>query len=176
MTGPVVTPAVTAPTPPRCIRTGGQTGVDRAATDVAVSLGLPYAGFVPAGGWAEDAPEPPGVLARYGCFEPTESPDPAVRTRRNVEASDAVLILRADAVASPGTDLTVELSRQLGRPCAIVDPRDPRAPAKVAALLDAVRPLDLLVAGPRASEDAGAYDAAARLLTACADALVGRGA
>ena len=46
------------------IISGGQSGVDRAALDAAVALAVPYAGWCPRGGWAEDFPEPPGVLAR----------------------------------------------------------------------------------------------------------------
>ena len=47
------------------IVSGGQTGVDRAALDVAIELGIPYRGWCPKGGWAEDMPNPPGVLALY---------------------------------------------------------------------------------------------------------------
>ena len=36
------------------IVSGGQTGVDRAALDVAIELGIPYRGWCPKGGWAED--------------------------------------------------------------------------------------------------------------------------
>src|SRR5438105_4655074 len=36
------------------IRSGGQTGVDRAALDAAVLTGRPYEGWCPKGGWAED--------------------------------------------------------------------------------------------------------------------------
>ena len=31
---------------------GGQTGVDRAALDIAIELGLEYGGWCPKGGWA----------------------------------------------------------------------------------------------------------------------------
>jgi hypothetical protein len=70
------------------IVSGGQTGVDRAALDVAVALGMPYCGWCPRGGWAEDMPEPPGVLARYPRLEETPSEDPAQRTRWNVRDSE----------------------------------------------------------------------------------------
>jgi len=36
------------------MRSGGQTGVDRAALDAAVLMGRPYEGWCPKGGWAED--------------------------------------------------------------------------------------------------------------------------
>lgn len=40
------------------IVSGGQTGVDRAALDVAIEQGIPYRGWCPKGGWAEDRPSP----------------------------------------------------------------------------------------------------------------------
>ena len=40
------------------IVSGGQTGVDRAALDVAIELGIPYRGWCPKGGWAEDSTKP----------------------------------------------------------------------------------------------------------------------
>ena len=44
------------------IVSGGQTGVDRAALDVAIELGIPYRGWCPKGGWAEDC------LTRLACW------------------------------------------------------------------------------------------------------------
>jgi hypothetical protein len=44
---------------------GGQSGVDRAVLDVAVERGSDYGGWCPKDGWAEDLPEPPGLLAKY---------------------------------------------------------------------------------------------------------------
>lgn len=47
------------------IRTGGQSGVDRAALDFAIEHGIPYCGWCPKGDWAEDYPDPPGLLRDY---------------------------------------------------------------------------------------------------------------
>ena len=44
------------------IRTGGQTGVDRAAMDAAREFGIPLCGWCPKNGWAEDYPSAPGLL------------------------------------------------------------------------------------------------------------------
>ena len=41
------------------IISGGQTGVDRAALDIAIELGIPYSGFCPKGRRAEDGIIPP---------------------------------------------------------------------------------------------------------------------
>ncbi len=43
------------------IVSGGQTGVDRAALDVALELGLPCGGWCPKGRRAEDGPIPEAV-------------------------------------------------------------------------------------------------------------------
>ena len=40
------------------IRTGGQSGVDRATLDFAIEHEIPYCGWCPKGGWAEDCPDP----------------------------------------------------------------------------------------------------------------------
>lgn len=144
------------------IVSGGQSGVDRAALDVAIAHGLPYGGWCPRGGWAEDHPEPPGLLARYPLLRETASTDPAERTRRNVADSDATLVLRAPEVASPGTDLTVATAHELGRPCLVSDGSDAdRVRAWLVGLGDGIV---LNVAGPRESGQPGAYASARALL------------
>lgn len=57
------------------IVSGGQTGADRAALDVAIELAIDYGGWCPAGGWAEDFPEPPGLLAAYPKLAATTEAD-----------------------------------------------------------------------------------------------------
>ena len=101
----------------RAIRSGGQSGVDRAALDFAIEFGVPYGGWVPAGGWAEDFPEPPGLLARYRHLQETASSDPSVRTEWNVRDSDGTLILSmSDSLAlSPGSKWTDEVAQKYNR-------------------------------------------------------------
>ena len=97
---------------------GGQTGVDRAALDTALELGLPYGGWCPPGGWAEDLTEPPGLLARYPRLRATPGSEPAQRTRWNVRDSDATLILVLAGhppAAESGTALTIAVAEELGR-------------------------------------------------------------
>ena len=62
------------------IVSGGQTGVDRAALDVAIDKGVAYGGWCPKGAWAEDLPDPPGLLDRYDRLQQTPLADPAQRT------------------------------------------------------------------------------------------------
>ena len=78
----------------RQIISGGQTGVDRAALDVALDAGLPCGGWCPRGRRAEDGP----IVAQYPLME-TDSPDYQMRTRRNVEDADATLILTLGPLA-----------------------------------------------------------------------------
>ena len=143
------------------IVSGGQTGADRAALDAAIAAGLEYGGWCPFGGWAEDFPRPPGLLAAYPQLHEASSPDPAVRTRLNVRDSDATLVVRRPSVTSPGTDLTVALARDLGRPVLVTAGDVDEAMAWLAGLGAG---LTLNVAGPRESHDPGIYVRTRRLI------------
>jgi len=129
------------------IVSGGQTGVDRAALDVAIELGLPHGGWCPRGRRAEDGPIP----ARYRLQE-TESAAYHVRTERNVIDSDATLVLtRGEPVG--GTALTVRLANQHGRPLLVVDlARQPLDVATVRTWISNSSAGVLNVAGPRESQ------------------------
>lgn len=142
---------------------GGQSGVDRAALDAARHLQLPYGGWCPAGGWAEDMPVPPGLLAHYPNLVPTHSAAPAVRTHRNVHDSDATLVLHPGArCSSPGSSFTVVCARRLGRPFLVARLHKPDTVARWIGALHEVTTLN--VAGPRESEAPGAYGTALDLL------------
>jgi hypothetical protein len=148
----------------RRIVSGGQTGVDRAALEFARRVGIPIGGWCPAGGWAEDLTEPPGVLALFPELRPTPSSDPAERTRWNVRDSDATLVLTREGVTSSGTAQTVEIAEELGRPHLVADVADVDA---VRVWLDGLpTPVVLDVAGPRESEAPGIHAAATALLEA----------
>src|SRR5947209_13063019 len=92
------------------IVSGGQTGVDRAALDVALELGLPCGGWCPRGRRAEDGPLP----ARYPLTETSWEGYPQ-RTRWNVRDSDGTLILTRGQ-PDRGTALTIKLAQRLGKP------------------------------------------------------------
>ncbi|HZP44764.1 MAG TPA: putative molybdenum carrier protein [Candidatus Binataceae bacterium] len=150
------------------IVSGGQSGVDRAALDSAIALGLEYGGWVPKDGWAEDYPDPPGILPRYPRMRPTADADPAERTRLNARDSDATLILLGGRESvSHGTELTIAIAKQLERPLMLVRADDPAAAPRVRAWLQRL-PHDLIlnVAGPRESEAPGIYQSSRRLLEA----------
>ncbi len=142
---------------------GGQTGADRAGIDAAIANGLEYGGWCPSGGWAEDHPTPPGLLASYPHLREAPSADPAVRTALNVRDSHATLIVRDPLVMSPGADLTVETARRLARPCLVTEGDG----VEVSTWLRGLPPaLTLNVAGPRESEQPGVYRTTRRLLDA----------
>lgn len=154
------------------VTSGGQTGPDRAALDVARRLGIPIGGWCPRGGWAEDFPSPPGLLAVYPQLRPTASAAPAERTIRNVRDSHAtVVIWPGRRSGSPGTRLTVATAVALGRPVLVTEGE---AAAELTGFLEGLgRGLTLNVAGPRESEAPGCYDLAARFLVAGLEALRG---
>ena len=137
---------------------GGQTGADRAALDVALTLSLPIGGGCPKGRRAEDGMIPD----RYPLTETPEA-DYDTRTRRNVEDSDGTLILNLGTLDG-GTALTVKLARQMGKPCLMVALEDGIEPTAFQEWLDAHPIAVLNVAGPRESKRPGVYAAACRLL------------
>lgn len=128
------------------IISGGQSGVDRAALDVAIARGIPYGGWCPRDGWAEDLPKAPGVRVRYPLLKETPSAEPAQRTEWNVRDSDASLILvdAAGVAVSGGTALAERCSAQYAKPLLVVDVRAPdaveRATAWLSTLLTAHSP------------------------------------
>lgn len=161
------------------IRSGGQTGVDRAALEAAIAVRLPYAGWCPAGGWAEDLPEPPGLLRLYPMLRETPSSDPAQRTVWNVRDSDATLILVHSAAdpLPPGTLLTVDTAHELGKPCLLV-PFDVLHDADEVAVLIKIGLgafTMLNIAGPRESESPGIQGMAQALLVRVLPLLRGEG-
>ena len=156
------------------IISGGQTGADRAATDFAIAHAIPTGGWVPRGGWAEDFPVAPGLLAVYPGFIATASDDPSERTRRNVESADATLVLVLTAASSPGTAVTRSHAAALGAPISVVDLSSPTADAMLVAFVESLPSgCTLNVAGPRESEQPGIYDAARAILERNAASLVG---
>jgi hypothetical protein len=153
------------------IISGGQTGVDRAALDVAIERGIAYGGWCPKGGWAEDHPNQPGLLARYPSLKETPLPDTAQRTEWNVRDADASLVIvdSRGLPVSKGTTLAVELAARYGKPLLIVDLSVAQAVETAAAWLRAQRAafgpdLALAIGGPRESEARGIYEGARRLV------------
>ena len=100
------------------IVSGGQTGVDRAALDVAAlpnKLGISVGGYCPKGRIAED-----GIIAdKYPLTETTTSAY-AQRTDWNVKHSDGTLLLSRGKLTK-GSALTLNFAKQRQKPFFIVD-------------------------------------------------------
>jgi hypothetical protein len=144
----------------RKIVSGGQAGVDRAALDAALELGLPCGGWCPRGRRAEDGPIPP----RYPLTETPTASYPQ-RTEWNVRDSDGTLVLHL-GYRDRGTGLTLRLAGRYRRPSLEVDLRRPGEPATLRdwAAREGVAVLN--VAGPRESRNPGVHDAAFLFLLA----------
>ena len=131
------------------IVSGGQTGVDRAALDIALALGISCGGWCPKGRRAED-----GVIPeRYSLTECSDKRY-RVRTEKNVLDSDGTLILKLGRL-SAGTALTARLAKEHGRALYVFDLNDSSQIAPVSSWIDTHTIRTLNVAGPRESQRPG---------------------
>jgi hypothetical protein len=94
------------------IISGGQTGVDQAALEVAHDLGFPTGGTAPLGYRTEDGPMPELLRDKYGLKE-SWSPAWRVRTMQNVMDGDLTVWF---GVESPGGRLTIESCGRYHKP------------------------------------------------------------
>ena len=155
---------------------GGQSGVDRAALDAAIENGIDYGGWCPKDGWAEDLPDPPGLLANYPQLKATPLADPAQRTEWNVRDADACMIV-VDAGGidvSAGTTLAQDLAHRYRRPLFVTDLAKPDMLKHAGLWLRVQRTrhgddLKLAVGGPRESEAPGIYARAVEFIAALLD-------
>ncbi|MDR2689742.1 MAG: putative molybdenum carrier protein [Azoarcus sp.] len=148
---------------PTMIVSGGQTGVDRAALDWACGHRIPHGGWAPHGRKAEDGVIPP----KYQLAE-LEKGGYRQRTRRNVEDSDATLIVNLDNQES-GTLATRTFAQQMGKPHFVAQLDScvtTESAASVIAWLREHTIETLNVAGPRESRRPGIYCLSLELLDA----------
>jgi hypothetical protein len=136
------------------IISGGQTGADRAALDVALKLKIPCGGWCPADRRAED-----GVIANRYLLTPLPGAGYRQRTRKNVQESDGTVIA-AFGKLTGGSKATAADCTRFGKPCLVID-AGTTTPAQAAILLAVFllrhRIHILNVAGPRASRQPGIY-------------------
>jgi hypothetical protein len=144
------------------IISGGQTGADRAALDVAIELGIPHGGWVPKGRMTETGRLP----EKYHMQEITSVSYPE-RTELNVVDSDGTLII-SHGKLSGGSAFTLEMAGKHRKPCLHID-LDELDESKTAEIvsnwIDAKHIKILNVAGPRSSKDPKIYEATRKLLT-----------
>ena len=140
------------------IISGGQTGVDRAALDVALELGIPCGGYCPKGRKAEDGP----IDQKYP-LQKTGSGDYRVRTEMNVKESDGTLIL-SKGKPTGGTVLTVRMAAKHSKPCIVVDLDKENDFDSVRQWIRDNNITVLNIAGPRGSKNPAIYEQAVDFL------------
>ncbi len=132
---------------------GGQTGVDRGAALVAQGMDLVVEGYMPKDLSDEAGPIP--AWARRG-LRPLKVEGYMQRTTANVVHCDLALVVVRDRhlpYATPGSALTLQAARSIGRPRFTADPDTPIAMVEAWLREKAPHssPVKLMVAGPRAS-------------------------
>jgi hypothetical protein len=143
------------------IISGGQTGVDRAALDVALKHGIACGGWVPAGRLDEFGRIPDRYPVRqldHGGF--------AERTLQNIKHSDGSVIIYCGAPAG-GTRQTIQFCIAQKCPHLLLDAADIPAERAAAVIAEFVRQQSIAtlnVAGPRQTEWTGGYGYAFRAL------------
>ncbi|MED7788073.1 putative molybdenum carrier protein [Francisella sp. 19X1-34] len=96
---------------------GGQTGVDRAATDAAIKNDIDYLGWIPKGRLSED-----GVIPYiYDKFIETNSVEYKVRTRLNIDTSEGTVIIKYHKPLSGGTLYSLNYVKNTSKPYLILD-------------------------------------------------------
>jgi Circularly permutated YpsA SLOG family/Domain of unknown function (DUF6794) len=143
------------------IISGGQTGADRAALDVAIELGIPHGGWIPKGRKTED-----GVLPdKYHLKEmPTGSYPKCIK--QNVIDSEGTLIISHGKITG-GSGLAWACAEKYNRPYLHVDlnSTSPFSATKAISYWLTHHDIEVLnVAGPRLSKDPDIYDATVSLL------------
>jgi hypothetical protein len=143
------------------IISGGQTGADQAALDVAIRLGIPHGGWIPKGRRTEKGALPPKYLLQ-------EMPDDnyAKRTEKNVIDSDGTIIFSHGKLTG-GSELTRIVAEKYNRPHLHLD-LNVRSEFQAAQMIKdwvVQHHIEVLnVAGPRESHDPNIYRATADIL------------
>ncbi len=143
------------------IISGGQTGVDRAALDVALKHGLECGGWCPAGRLDEL-----GRIPNQYPLQELEAGGFAERTSQNVKDSDGTVVIYPGKLYG-GTERTVHLCIELKRPHELIDASKLTTENAAKLITEFVRnrKIDILnIAGPRQSEWPEGYDYASEVL------------
>ncbi|MBW2571411.1 MAG: putative molybdenum carrier protein, partial [Deltaproteobacteria bacterium] len=143
------------------IISGGQTGADQAALDVAVKLGILHGGWIPKGRITEV-----GILNDKYKLKEMETSNYNKRTEQNVVDSDGTLIISHGKLPG-GSDYTREMALFHNRPWLHIDLNKTnsfQAAGKIKSWIAENDIKVLNVAGPRASKDPLIYQATADIL------------
>lgn len=136
------------------IISGGQSGVDRAALDAAIDMGVEHGGWCPRGRLAED-----GQIGGKYCLKETAATDYETRTEKNVIASDGTLVICRHE-PNVGTLLTILLCAKHGKPVLWIRPKHKATRIdvrKAESWIKKNKISTLNCAGPRLSKDKEIY-------------------
>lgn len=132
---------------------GGQTGADRAALDVAIRHGLPHGGWCPKGRRAEDGP----IGGQYFLQE-TPSANDLQRTEWNVRDSDGTVVFTLAPEPLGGSLKSLRFAEKHCKPCIHLAPDHLSDAALFLQQFATEHQIATLnVAGPRESEEPGLY-------------------
>lgn len=137
------------------IISGGQTGVDRAALDVALKQGIKCSGWCPAGRLDEF-----GKIPGHYPVQELEDAGFTERTLQNVKDSNGTVVIYPGELYG-GTEQTVRFCVDLTRPHQLIDASKLSAEDAARLIADFVRENKigiLNVAGPRQSEWPAGYE------------------
>ena len=146
---------------PEKIISGGQTGADRAALDIALKYGIPHGGWIPKGRLTEDGPLP----AKYQLQEMPTSSYPS-RTEQNVKNSDGTLIF-SRGKPTGGTDYTRQMVLRHRKRLLHIDLNNMTsydAATLIPSWINLQKVKIMNVAGPRASKDPAIYNEVFKIL------------
>jgi hypothetical protein len=136
------------------IISGGQTGADQAALDVAVKYNIAHGGWIPKGRKTEAGPLP----SRYRLTQ-MQTTDYRDRTRQNILDSQGTVIFFRNHLTG-GSRLTRDVAKSIRKPFCSVNllVNDPFESAVILQSFVQENNIRILnVAGPRASHDPGIY-------------------
>lgn len=145
------------------IISGGQTGADRAALDVAIEFSIPHGGWIPKGRKTEAGP----LSEKYQLKE-MPSTDYPQRTEQNVIDSDGTLIISHGDLTG-GSEYTRQMAEKHNKVWIHVDASKVSVDAAVEVIrawISGNKIKVLNVAGPRASKDPKIYGTVKRVLSA----------
>lgn len=133
------------------IISGGQTGADRAALEVAILHGFPHGGWCPKDRKAEDGP----IDAKYQLTE-TPSTNYLQRTEWNVRDTDGTIIFTIAKVITGGSMRTIDFAKKHQKPYLHVSKGESKLPES--EVTDFIKQHDiklLNIAGSRESKEPG---------------------
>jgi hypothetical protein len=151
------------------IISGGQTGVDSAALDMAIALGIQYGGFCPAGRINENGkiPDTYKNLEEVSFDRPySEKENYEARTKKNIASADGTFILVQYPIPDKmkeGTALTIEAAGSTGLVINLSDPERDNI-EKIATWVKEKGIRILNIGGPRESSYPGIYQKSVSLL------------